>query len=65
MARLLKASPDEAYCAACLAFALEISLLDAQTVAAQLAQKSSRYHRRSASCATCGRTVDTIGWVTP
>lgn len=64
VARLLQASPGEPCCAACLAFALDVSLVEAREMMARLELKSPRLRRAPASCASCGRTIETLLWMT-
>src|SRR5262249_20376975 len=56
---LLRASPDEALCDDCLAFACATTLSEMRELTARLLRTESRF-QRVATCASCGRTVPSI-----
>jgi len=61
-AHLLQAVPNDFYCDACLASAVQVSAAATDAIAAMLAERSD-FERREASCVGCGRTTVTIAYV--
>jgi len=60
--QFLQSSPGEALCDACLAFALEISLEQAQALTDALSKQSLAFPRAAQACASCRRQMFTIGY---
>jgi len=61
-ARVLQAVPNDCYCDACLASALQLPVSTTVEIAATLARRLD-YERRHAACVACGRTTTTIVYV--
>jgi len=60
--QFLQSSPGDALCDACLAFALEISLEQAQALTDALSKQSLAFPRVARACASCRRQMFTVGY---
>jgi hypothetical protein len=57
---LLKESPGDALCAACLAFACEVSLLEMRDLIDRVVSADDRSIEIVPSCASCHRTTRSV-----
>jgi hypothetical protein len=57
IAKVIRQSNPRAYCDACLAFGLDLSLHEARSAAVRLAGRSPAFERAERMCEGCGRAI--------
>lgn len=58
IANVLRRERTDAYCDACLALQLHVSLAEAQAAALRVAIATMAFDRKRRACSGCGRTVE-------